>query len=186
MDPLSDGCPDGHRVLFSILDGRALSSSIVLLEGDLIASMAELDEFRNETKYSTDTRSEMNEESEKPEIEVASDEDWKDQVKAENAKLDEQAKQAEQSKQEFPPANIVTMIQMLSTQAIVSLGMIPTPDGEAEQNLPLAKHFIDMLSVLEEKCQGNLSTEEAKLLDNTLHEMRMTYVAVTKSPQAPK
>lgn len=128
----------------------------------------------------------MTDEEKKPQIEVASDENWKDQVQAENAKLDEGAKQAEQSKQEFPPANIVTMIQMFSTQAIVALGMIPTPDGEAEQNMPLAKHFIDMLSVLEEKCQGNLSTEEAKLLENTLHEMRMTYVAVTKSSQPAK
>lgn len=126
----------------------------------------------------------MTEENQKPEIEVASDEDWKVRVKAEDAKLDEESKQAPKQEQGFPPANIVTMIQMFSTQAIVALGMIPTPDGESEQNLPLAKHFIDMLSVLEEKCQGNLSTEEAKLLNNTLHEMRMTFVAVSKSPQS--
>lgn len=57
------------------------------------------------------------------------------------------------------------------------LGQMANPvTGKAEPRLPEAKHFIDMLAVLEEKTAGNRSAEESALLDGFLHELRMAYV----------
>lgn len=140
-----------------------------------------------------------------PELEIKSDEDWKSRVKAEDAKLDEELKSksstdetsGEGSEQgdvsdsqeeppaidppQFPPPEFATMVHMFSTQAMVALGLIPSPvDGKADQQLSLAKHFIDLLGVLEEKTQGNLADNEKSLLDNSLHELRMAYVELSR------
>jgi hypothetical protein len=46
------------------------------------------------------------------------------------------------------------------------------------KSLSLAKQTIDILGMLEEKTQGNLSTDEENLLENILHELRLMYVRV--------
>ena len=49
-----------------------------------------------------------------------------------------------------------------------------------EPNLPLARHFIDTLSVLADKTQGNLSTPESGLLESALTELRFHFVQASK------
>ena len=48
-------------------------------------------------------------------------------------------------------------------------------------NLPLARHSIDLMSVLIEKTKGNLSLEEQRLLENSLTELRFRYVQISES-----
>jgi len=117
-------------------------------------------------------------------IEVSGDENWKEQVKAEDAKRD--AERAAGSSPQgpgseaFPPATFAGLVQMLSTQAMVCLGLIPTPEGKVLRQLPAGKHFIDLLAVLEEKTRRNLTGHEANFLEITLHELRLAYVEVSK------
>lgn len=93
------------------------------------------------------------------------------------------AKQA--GSQPLPPPDFNTLVSMFSTQAMVALGVIPNPaTGQSESHPELAQHFIDMLSVLEEKTQGNLDRNEAALLTSTLHQLRMAYVEITKETKA--
>ena len=46
-------------------------------------------------------------------------------------------------------------------------------------NLPQAKEIIDVLSVLEDKTKGNLTSEEQTLLRDMLYAVRMKYVTLT-------
>jgi len=80
----------------------------------------------------------------------------------------------------LPPADFNMLVTMFTTQALVALGMVPSPDGQTMKQLPLAKHFIDLLSILQTKCKGNLTGHESNLLENSLHELRMAYVAASK------
>ena len=48
--------------------------------------------------------------------------------------------------------------------------------GGTTKNLPMAKQTIDILGMIEEKTQGNLSTDEASMLKHILYELRMIYV----------
>jgi hypothetical protein len=84
--------------------------------------------------------------------------------------------------QTLPPASFTTLIQMLATQTMVALGKIPIP-GQSETKIELAaaKHFIDLLEVLEPKTKGNLTGEELILLNNVTHELRMAYIAASKA-----
>ena len=122
--------------------------------------------------------------------EIKSDSEWKERVKAEAAALDaeQEAAEAESSssgaeidESRLPPATFDTMVQMFSTQAMVALGAIAEPGTEEPvQRLGLARHFIDMLNVLEEKTKGNLSRDEEQLLTSSVHYLRMAFVEQSK------
>ena len=79
----------------------------------------------------------------------------------------------------------IEFVMMHAQNAALFLGQIPNPKtGEGEVNLELAKMFIDQLAMIQEKTRGNLSSEEATVLRNTLANLQMVYVEVAQ--QAPK
>lgn len=82
---------------------------------------------------------------------------------------------------EIPPPSFPVLVSMFSTQAAVALGMIPHPVTKQQSvELPIAKHFIGMLTVLEDKTRGNLSSEENTFLERSLHQLRVAYLEVEK------
>ena len=82
----------------------------------------------------------------------------------------------------LPPATFEFLVLSLKMQAEVQLGLMHFGEerDRPEPNLPLARHSIDMLGVLMEKTKGNLSTEEHRLLENTVTELRFRYVYVSE------
>ena len=44
----------------------------------------------------------------------------------------------------------------------------------------MAKQTIDILGILKEKTEGNLTKDEEQLLDNLLHDLRLKYVQECK------
>lgn len=125
---------------------------------------------------------------EAPKIHV--DSDWKAQAQAEKQKLAEKAKQTEaeggdHGHGQMPPANIETLVSTMATQALFALGAIPDPQtGQRYQSLDLARHHIDMLSVLSDKTKGNLTEEEAEMLKQSLYELRQAYIKVSGAARA--
>ncbi len=78
-------------------------------------------------------------------------------------------------------AGFETLVSYLSTTAMFQLGLLAGPGGERiPPDLPNARRTIDLLAVLQEKTQGNLTTDEARLLDDVLYEIRMSYVEMEK------
>jgi Domain of unknown function (DUF1844) len=77
-----------------------------------------------------------------------------------------------------PPASFEFLIESILMQTQMQLGLFKLRDAEeeSEPNLPLAKHSIDMLAMLQEKTRGNLSVDEQRLLENGLTELRFRYV----------
>jgi len=53
--------------------------------------------------------------------------------------------------------------------------------GEAQKDIKTARHLIDMISVLQEKTAGNLTEQEAVVLENLLSELRMACVRAEKT-----
>lgn len=81
----------------------------------------------------------------------------------------------------IPEVDFVTFVVSLSTNALVSMGMLPRPDtGEKKRDLPLARQTIDILALLQQKTKGNLTGEEERILDTVLYDLRMTYVQVVR------
>jgi hypothetical protein len=74
----------------------------------------------------------------------------------------------------------------LTSSAFYHLGDIADPEtGKTETNLPAVHQTIDMLTMLKEKTQGNLTAEENKLLEQLVYELQMKYVAKSKGGGAP-
>lgn len=80
----------------------------------------------------------------------------------------------------LPPANFSFLVESILMQAQMQLGLLHFGEKEEqpEPNLPVARHSIDLLGMLQEKTKGNLSTEEQRLLENGLTELRFRYVQV--------
>ncbi len=66
----------------------------------------------------------------------------------------------------------------LATTAAVHFGDIADPGtGEPiEPDLAAAHQMIELIALLQEKTKGNLTDEEAKLIEDLLYELRMRYV----------
>jgi hypothetical protein len=113
------------------------------------------------------------------------DEDWKKEAQKEKEVLAAQEK-AEKKKAQashraggsLPKGDFAALVNMLTTQTLFALGLLEIEGQQREPDLHLAKYNIDMLETLVEKTKGNLTKDEAKFLENTLHEIRMGYVKI--------
>src|SRR3954465_6380244 len=75
----------------------------------------------------------------------------------------------------------IEFVMMQAQNAALFLGQIPNPQtGKGEVNLELAKMFIDQLGMIQEKTRGNLTSEEGAVLKNTLSNLQMAFVEVSK------
>ena len=79
----------------------------------------------------------------------------------------------------LPPASFSFVVLSLRAQAEMQLGLMHFDENEAEPDLPLARHTIDLMGVLLEKTKGNLTIEEQRLLENSLTELRFRFVQVS-------
>jgi hypothetical protein len=80
---------------------------------------------------------------------------------------------------ELPQLDFSTFLLSVIGSAYVHLGDAPGPDGKAEANLQLAKQDIDLLELLQDKTQGNLTGDEERLFSQGLYDLRMRFVEVS-------
>lgn len=74
----------------------------------------------------------------------------------------------------LPPVTFATFVQSLAGSAMAHMGL--DPRFEAEKDLDLARHSIDVLALMQEKTDGNLDAEEKKLLDTLVAELKVKFV----------
>jgi hypothetical protein len=83
------------------------------------------------------------------------------------------------------PASFVNFIMSIASNAASAVGMMEHPvTHQREVDLELAKHWIDVLGMLQQKTRGNLTSQEQQILEGLLSDLRMQYVSLTHSPQA--
>src|SRR3982751_1689214 len=81
----------------------------------------------------------------------------------------------------------IEFVMMQAQNAALFLGQIPNPQtGKGEVNLELAKMFINQLGMIQEKTRGNLTSEETAVLRNTLSNLQMAFVEVSKETREGK
>lgn len=92
-------------------------------------------------------------------------------------------KTAEAPETPLPPPTFEFLVLSLRSQAEIQLGLFPLETGKERPSphLPLARHTIDLMAMLEEKTRGNLDMHEKRLLENTLTELRFRYVQAVEA-----
>jgi hypothetical protein len=77
----------------------------------------------------------------------------------------------------MPKPTFSTFVLSLASSALVQLGEVPDPStGEKSEDHVMAKHTIDILSILQDKIKNGLDAEETRLLEGLLYELRMKFV----------
>jgi hypothetical protein len=76
-----------------------------------------------------------------------------------------------------------TFVLSLGSSALLHLGELERPGASGpEKDLPMAKHTIDILAMLQAKTKGNLTPEEDKLMESLLYDLRLRYVEAKQKP----
>ena len=92
----------------------------------------------------------------------------------------------EQESPQLPPVDFSAFIAELGMTAVTYLGGYQNPETkEVLVDLEMAKRTIDTIDLLKEKTKGNLTAPESNLLDNTLYNLRMTYIRIANNPPPP-
>ncbi len=97
---------------------------------------------------------------------------------------------AEEKKKDELNYQFVSLVFSLQQAAMAQLGKITNPaTGKMEKNLIQAKATIDMLEMLKEKSESNLTDTEQKIILNTLDNLYLNYadeVATAEAAEKPK
>ncbi len=76
-------------------------------------------------------------------------------------------------------ASFSVLIMSIASSAVMAMGLAPNPqNGEVSKDKNLARFNIDLLLVLQAKTKGNLSSDEAKFLENLISDLQMKFVSV--------
>jgi hypothetical protein len=101
------------------------------------------------------------------------DDDWKAEARREKERLEQEVAVPGA----LPAPSFAELINIVAMQAMAGLGLLAGPNGERmPPHLETAKHFIDMLQVLDDKTKGHLTPEEKTMLDQVLYETRIAFV----------
>ena len=93
----------------------------------------------------------------------------------------ETEEKTDQQAEILPPLDFSSIFLPFFTQALIKLGAAEDPvTNKVEEHLELAKRLIDLLDLLKEKTEGNLTSEEENLLKNGLHQLKMIYMEKAK------
>ena len=83
---------------------------------------------------------------------------------------------------DLPAVDFTTFVLSLSHSARLHLGDVPDPvSGTSEVDLPMARHSIDLLGLIQEKTHGNLTGAEEQVLTQALDDLRLRFVEVSRN-----
>ncbi len=103
-----------------------------------------------------------------------------------NESTSDSSQSTEQERPKLPPIDFSAFIAELGMTAVTYLGGYQNPETkEVLVDLEMAKRTIDTIDLLKEKTKGNLTAPESNLLDNTLYNLRMTYIRIANNPPPP-
>jgi hypothetical protein len=104
-------------------------------------------------------------------------------VKADdNARTAENRQRSVADKAQNPGTPFATFLESLVVQAYMSLGMLRNPyQPQGKVDAAAARQMIEILTLLKEKTNGNLTPDEEDFLATHLGELKLAFVQRTKS-----
>lgn len=77
--------------------------------------------------------------------------------------------------------DFISFIASLATNALAALGALPEARAQGMPvSIEMAREYIEIIAMLQEKTRGNLSREEEAAMQRVMTELRMVYVEVTQ------
>lgn len=86
--------------------------------------------------------------------------------------------------EETPRLEFLPFIATLATNAMAALGMMPDARRQGvPKNPAVAREYIDIIIMLEQRTRGNLNAEEAETMTRLVADLKVQYVEATRSVQ---
>jgi len=82
----------------------------------------------------------------------------------------------------YGEVDIISLFESLATSALAQMGLLP--DSPVARDLRGARNSIDLLRVIKDKTEGNLTPEEQRVLDELLYTLQMNFVQASKEASA--
>ena len=118
------------------------------------------------------------EETQKP-----TEEDTQESKQEDTQQSEQQEPKETPERIELPPVNFTNFINSLASTAFMYMGGLMDPETKMPIiELNLAKHHIDIIEMLQQKTKGNLEAPESNFVENTLYNLRMSYVRFATAP----
>jgi len=95
--------------------------------------------------------------------------------------LDELLRAKAPESAQLGPVAFEHLVQSMYMTAMMGLGAGTQPGEKPRVDLMGARQTIDLLGVLQEKTKGNLTPDEARLLESALFELRMMFLEITNA-----
>lgn len=97
---------------------------------------------------------------------------------------DESVRQADSqtSSESAPgPVNFISFVLGMAQTALFQMGLIQIQgEGQPRKDMNGARQTIDIIAMIEEKTRGNLTDDEKKVINDTLFQLRMAFVEISK------
>lgn len=109
---------------------------------------------------------------------IVVDDDWKSRVEREKRQAEAAGDGgADAAGETLPEASFELLVTTFSMQAMAAMGLLGGPGNAAQPpDFGMARHLIDLLGVIEAKTRGNLTAEEAAMIEQILHQLRVLYL----------
>jgi len=95
--------------------------------------------------------------------------------------IDDMLRQANPGMAETAAISFEHIIQSFYVSAMMAMGAGTEPGQKARIDILGARQSIDMLTLLQDKTKGNLTTKEEAMLRNVLFELRMMFLEITNA-----
>lgn len=101
--------------------------------------------------------------------------------RASSENLDQMLKQANPGMEATGPVTFEHVIQSIYLSAMIAMGAGTEPGQKPRVDILGARQSIDMLTVLQEKTEGNVNEREQRMLQNAMFELRMMFLEITNA-----
>jgi len=79
-------------------------------------------------------------------------------------------------------AMFLGLVQSFVTNGLIQLGKQKNPlSGKTEVNLRQAQYSIEMLDMIKEKTEGNLSEKEGSVIKKTISDLKLAFVGMSEN-----
>jgi len=107
------------------------------------------------------------------------------------AERDKQKLEAEKQKKKakavvYGEVDIISLFETLAQTALAQMGLLQDPNHPVPRDLRGARNSIDLLRVIKDKTDGNLTTEEQRVIDELLYTLQMNFVQASSAASPPK
>jgi len=86
----------------------------------------------------------------------------------------------------YGEVDIISLFETLASTALAQMGLLQDPNHPVPRDLKGARNSIDLLRVIKDKTDGNLTPEEQRVIDELLYTLQMNFVQASSAAKPPK